>query len=125
MLYAEHAADQIPVPQTSLMQRVSYVPIVANARSVFATFCELNSPDIASARPSGYPLNRSPGFHPIVANDHSVLATSCELNSPLISLLPVAPAPTGEKLSLCPSALLKCVECCQFLGLRNLACFAE
>ena len=32
---------------------LGFVPIVANAHSVFARFCELNSPDITSTRPSG------------------------------------------------------------------------
>ncbi len=55
------------------------------AHSVFATSCELNFPDIASARRSSCPSTRSPGFLPIVANAHSVFAMPCELNSPDIA----------------------------------------
>ncbi len=47
--------------------------------------CDLNSPDIASARRSSCPIIRSPGCVPIVANAHSVLETFCELNSPDIA----------------------------------------
>jgi hypothetical protein len=62
-----------------------FLPIVAIAHSVFATSCELNSPDIASARRSSCPISRSSGFVPIVANAHSVFAICCELNYPDIA----------------------------------------
>jgi hypothetical protein len=42
------------------------------AHSVFATVCEFNCPDIASARRSSCPITRSPGFVPIVANAHAL-----------------------------------------------------
>jgi len=60
-----------------LMQLTKTLLLVAYAHSVFATFCELNSPAIACARYSSCPIIRSPGFVPIVANAHSVFATSC------------------------------------------------
>ncbi len=53
-----------------------------NEHNVFAMSCELNSPDITSARRSSCPIIRSPGFVPIVSNAQSVFATFCELNSP-------------------------------------------
>ncbi len=53
--------------------------------NVFATSCELNSPDIASARRSSCPIICSPGLVLIVANAHSVFEMSCELKFPDIA----------------------------------------
>ncbi len=94
---------------------------------MFATFCELNSTDINSARQSRCPIIRSPGLVPIVANAHSVFAIACELNSPDIS---------SARRSSCPIILFpglvpivanahNVLECWQFVGLQNVACFAE
>jgi len=59
-------------------------PIFAYAHSVFATFCALKVPAIASARsssssarPSSTRISPTPGSRPIVAYAHSVFATCC------------------------------------------------
>ena len=91
--------------------------------SVFATSCELNAPDIASARRFSYPIIRSPGFVPMVAIAHSVFATSCELNSPDIASARRSKA-NNIFLWVYTSALPKCAECLQCLENQNRECFA-
>jgi hypothetical protein len=76
----KHSCDIPTVPRS--LNRFSPHSTVATARSVFATTCDLNCPDMASARRSSYPIIRSPGFLPNVEYVHIVFATSFELNFP-------------------------------------------
>jgi hypothetical protein len=99
----KHSWDITPTVPRSL-NRFSPHSTVATAHSVFATTCDLNCPNIASARRSSYPIIRSPGFLPNVEYVHIVFATTFELNF-LISSPSVAPVvPSSGPSALSPSS---------------------
>jgi hypothetical protein len=97
MLEYIHIVLEQPVSWTPLIPRSNYsivrspgfVFILGNTHSVFATDCELKSPDIASVICSSCLIVRSPGFIPMLSYAHSMFVrgfvTAFELNAPDIT----------------------------------------